>query len=253
MRKDMKDVVIDIGRIRWYARSNHFRPLRRLKLVLDDDGNVDVDSPLGPKVGIKVAKFRNGGMRGLNDRLSPMLRFLKQAAQQGRKWNDVYSEACEQLDARGIRGWHAKDHLNQFVDQDRFHFKVQGRTEVDKSNAYGFWVEGGILKYRDYPRFRALNCMQQGTEKLVNVDKKWFWLDVTRDVWYEVILADYSPKYNPYTKRSIVVRDVTGWAVEAHSIRKRYGSAVKGRIPVAKRQLNSKEVKQYKLRQQPLV
>jgi hypothetical protein len=56
--------------------------------------------------------------KGLTDLLGPLKRWLR--SQVGRRWNDVYSEACAVIKPDSIIRLHVKTHLLQFVERDTF-------------------------------------------------------------------------------------------------------------------------------------
>ena len=163
MRRDMKDIIIDVYR-RGSGYSINRRSRARLKRANPDD----------------LPKFlSNRHVRDSypNDRLVPLEKFLESNA--GRPWNDVYSEIREHCDTRNIRGQHLWEHVissvlrrhpweifwNAYVDDDgilRYAPKVKyprplppiTRIDIDENTWYEYidFVNEDGKKYRVQPR-----------------------------------------------------------------------------------------------------
>jgi hypothetical protein len=234
MRKDLKDIIINTARRHSQYDKSTVRYVKH-RYQQDDEGSVEYVGDHPRKVGMRANKLVvSFDRKDLSDRLEPLYRFLQKNA--GRPWNDVYSEICQQLDPRSLRGWHARDHVLQYVET---YGDVSGRSNwISQENRWGFWVdEYGILNYRSYAAVKKARNKKTSTEKLVKVDNKYYWFDRNTYVWYEVQMqtADWS---------SYPIKDATGWIVSPNSIVSRYGE---WKVPGTKRQLNSKEIKRLRL------
>src|SRR5271157_1724025 len=101
MREDMKDLLLDTGRVGggWGKAAS-----RRAIMKRADADDLPRTLPSGRK---RVGSKQQG------DRLNPLKRFLK--ANCGRPWADVYAEICESADSRTIRGYHLRQHVWNYV------------------------------------------------------------------------------------------------------------------------------------------
>jgi hypothetical protein len=126
MRKDMFKVIVERPRSRVAANRGLHSPARRLKnFVLDEDGEV-IDAR-GGKLGMK--KIMRGQpkviRKYLNENLNPLRRYFDK--QVGRKWGDVYSEVCENLNPNSTVMQHVRDHVKDFVI-DRPTWTIDGKV-----------------------------------------------------------------------------------------------------------------------------
>jgi hypothetical protein len=81
------------------------------------------------QIGVKRHAAVDGQFRkGLNENLAPLIRFLR--SRRGRRWDDVFSEICAQLDTGSTVKMHVRQHLDDFVMRP-----VRGR--------YGGWIWQG--------------------------------------------------------------------------------------------------------------
>jgi hypothetical protein len=128
MRKDMKDLLLDTGRVGggWGKGAG----ARRYHLKNDDPDDLSNWQPSSRK---RVAGHKHQG-----DRLNPLKRYLKRNC--GRPWSEVYAEICEFADSRTIRGFHLRQHVWQYV--------VPNNYDVGHKGRYGpFFVDpDGVLQ-----------------------------------------------------------------------------------------------------------
>jgi hypothetical protein len=99
MRDDMFKVIVE--RPRWGSRE------RSVKLRKDRDFDRTYVSPR------RHALERAGIHKALNENLAPLARFLRR--QVGRRWDDVFSEICAQLDTGSTLKMHVRQHLDDLV------------------------------------------------------------------------------------------------------------------------------------------
>lgn len=99
MRKDFFKVIVERER-----RGGRYDRKGRKPQDLDD---------LPQKQGMKKA---HKDRKSLNENLSPLKRFLYGAV--GRKWDDVYSEICENINVNSTVQQHVKQHIFDFVEKD---------------------------------------------------------------------------------------------------------------------------------------
>jgi hypothetical protein len=99
MRSDMFKVIVEAPRLGHNKKS---------------DGRIFRNSEDAPaKVGMR-AGYR--ARKGLNENLNPLERYLH--AQIGRPWDKVYSEICRTIDGRSTVKWHVLQHVEDFVVVD---------------------------------------------------------------------------------------------------------------------------------------
>ncbi len=96
MRKDMYKVIVERPR-RGGRYSSERRPLA------DPEDQTQHES----------LKFRHRSRKGLNENLNPLRRYL--GRQVGRRWDEVYSELCANIDRRNTVQRHIHEHLEDFV------------------------------------------------------------------------------------------------------------------------------------------
>jgi hypothetical protein len=135
MRADMKNVIIDTGRRGGYPRSRHRRDL--------------TSEHRPPLLQERMRIVTDGKAQG--DRLAPLRRFLR--AQVGRPWAKVWSEICDQADARTVLGFHLRAHVKFYVDLG---CTVDEHGVVWHSPEHyhqPFWVDprNGLLRRRHRP------------------------------------------------------------------------------------------------------
>jgi len=115
MRRDMKHIIIETGRVvDRYGKERGFK--RRggrgrvsLHIARDEDGEyLDWDDT--PRCG-KMSMGRGG--KFLSDRLAPFIRWLHK--QVGRPWDKVWSEIADTSRGLGIRNHHLRQHVDDFV------------------------------------------------------------------------------------------------------------------------------------------
>lgn len=104
MRNDMFKVIVE--RPRWGSRSAKSPKLRAKS---HEKGFTDF-THLGMQRHIALT---NSMSKSLNENLAPLRRFLQK--QRGRRWDDVFSEICAQLDTSSTVKMHVRLHLEDFV------------------------------------------------------------------------------------------------------------------------------------------
>lgn len=116
MREDMFKVIVERPRSgrAWASKSK----LRYVK----------GDAP-ARMTGKKIVTYSAGGRKFLNENLAPLKRYLRR--QKGRKWDDVFSEICAQLDTGSTVKMHVREHLGDFIVRD---------VRVDEAGHY--WAAG---------------------------------------------------------------------------------------------------------------
>jgi hypothetical protein len=102
--RNLSRTIIEGGRHHQSSADRKFRNRRRRRVRFDDHGD-----PIGrdPDPGLACLYH--------HDRLGPLTRWLRR--QTGRPWNKVYQELSERYDARALKGWHLRGHLQSEVER----------------------------------------------------------------------------------------------------------------------------------------
>lgn len=133
MRRDMKDVIIDV-----YRRGGYYDGIGHMRCRDLEDMPVH-----------EGMKDHHGYGKEPNDRLNPLRRFLEKNL--GRPWNKVYAEICEDADVRSIRGWHMREHVKQMVISETELAAILGHRWRD--HYWEFYEDSkGILRMHNYDR-----------------------------------------------------------------------------------------------------
>ena len=102
MRLDMRHLLLDTGRGMRLKRN------RQRERNCSDYWDVTSERMFTPR-----AHGQYSYRREFCDRLSPLYRYLEKNC--GRPWNDVFSEMCQHIDLRTIRGYHLWTHIDSYV------------------------------------------------------------------------------------------------------------------------------------------
>ncbi|NWH09419.1 MAG: hypothetical protein HXY22_12395 [Alphaproteobacteria bacterium] len=123
MRPDMHKVIVERPR-KGGGGQKKGRPVR------------DMDH-LPKQEGMRRRYHPFGDRKVFNDHLAPLHRFLQKSV--GRKWDEVYSEICRDLDARNVVQDHLRLHVKQEVD---VHLRLGANGEW-RSATFGSWRRRG--------------------------------------------------------------------------------------------------------------
>jgi len=100
MREDMFKVIVERPRTgRSWAKKT------KLRYLNEDDSRTRISG--------KRLAAECGSRKWLNENLAPLKRYLFK--QRGRKWDDVFSEICAQLDTGSTVKMHVREHLDDFI------------------------------------------------------------------------------------------------------------------------------------------
>jgi hypothetical protein len=156
VRKDMKDLLLDTGRVGGSEKGM----FSRAKVKSADPDSLPKRLP---------SSRRRCGGKSLGDRLNPLRRFLK--ANCGRPWEKVYAEICAFADSRTVRGYHLRTHVWQlvvpnnydvghvgrygpfFVDRDGTLQEERELTEAERAAERAYWRKRH--KFKEPPSKRA--------------------------------------------------------------------------------------------------
>lgn len=193
MRKDMKDVIVNTGRVGGSGKSQYSRAFIR------DTDPEDLPSriPMGRR------RLYGYESKELGDRISPLRAYLE--AQVGRPWDDVYSEICEHADSRTIRGYHLRQHVWIEVE-------VKPDLRFHSWSPYGLFVdEDGILRNNretQAERRRRWRTFQP-TTRLATEDPDYYYEKID-GYWYsfqtEHICEPWSEEYLDMEDGEVVIR-----------------------------------------------
>jgi len=148
MRADMFKVIVE--RPRWGAGHAPSVKLKRDK---------DPHKQIGLR---RHAREQAAYTKGLNENLAPLVRFIQRRV--GRRWDDVFSEICSQLDTNSTVKMHVRQHLGDFV---LFHISC-GRD--------GRLLHGGRVLRPDHHNCVWPEFYVDPDDGLLK-DRAWFWRD----------------------------------------------------------------------------
>ena len=165
MRKDMKDVIIDTGRVGGGGKA---AMSRRARLKRMDHEDIPARLPM--------SRRRQFGWdsKELGDRTNPLESYLE--AQCGRQWDDVYSEICAEADSRTIRGYHLRTHVWNSV--------VPNNYDIGHRRRYGpFFVAPDGTLQMEVPYQRRKRSRWGDRPPTYMVDGDHFYMRV-KGFWY---------------------------------------------------------------------
>jgi hypothetical protein len=150
MRSDMFEVIIERPRIH---HSRGEGKGRRREMLRHDPDAARGKEPM--RLGL--------GHRSLNENLAPLQRFLQRRV--GRRWDDVYSEICAELEPSSTVQKHVLDHLRDFV---------MTRTYLRDGKVYGEGRFGGPYAVEERNGWRHQFYVCPTTGRLMAVAyKRW--------------------------------------------------------------------------------
>ena len=208
MRDDMFKVIVERPRrgVGYYRTlPNEYRAAKRFKLNTYCNPELtgieyDVyDEYCSTKLPMR-AKSLGWDTKELNENLQPLYRYI--AKQVGRRWDDVYSEICANLDSGSTIKQHVRDHLKTMV-ATKVYRNENGLWEAGK---YGpsrihwykdFYVEDGILCVpKDERKSRhAIRVENAYGKRLWKTKREIDGVTYEKDdkgVWYRVIRTEHT-------------------------------------------------------------
>jgi hypothetical protein len=112
MRDDMHKVVTERRRVG--GDSGKRKMFEQMTRVRDRRSYRGVEEDFSPKKeSMRRPHIINYGGKEFSDLIGPLHRYLQ--AQNGRPWNDVWSDICKVLKGNGLQANHIKDHVRQYV------------------------------------------------------------------------------------------------------------------------------------------
>jgi hypothetical protein len=218
--------------------------------------------PLEDRPSNESMRFRHiygGQAKELNENLSPLWRFL--CSKVGQKWDDVFSEICENISTRSTVQQHVRDHVMQYVETN-VGINEDG-LPYDKSYP-SRWIRPRTFYENDLYVHPVTRILSRGTEKYnrsswrtpkVDPDKtKIGKTDYVRHkgLWYQVVMKKWDVSYlkevkigDTITKSRVYtpVFDVFGVNIEGRAGGVYYAAE--------KKQLNSKDLRKLGLENDP--
>jgi len=266
MRSDMSKVIVERPRLGSRANNDQKEELKRWQKQ-----SASEDYLLAPRRG-SSARGRRKDWKNLNEFLSPLRRFLE--ARVGQHWDKIYAEIRSQINPNNTVQMHIMQHLvgrGGYVETNVTAWPDGTFTTSDGKPIYGYFVNpktGCLARSKDrYPFRRFFTPPQEkppyvivGCKRFREVDGIWYEFDL-RPVPLPPELAtlgiDAAARYRFFAsvkeRPSPPVFDIylRCWPTY-HELRRAHGLSECGHFVYAasKRQLNKKEIKQYKLRPQ---
>ena len=198
----------------------------------------------------------------LNENLSPLRRFLVSRA--GRWWDAVYAELNEHLAVRNAVQQHVRTHLSSFValhlqvmtdgtlaDEGQWRFGLH----FDWRHYYDLYVDprDGILKRSRTDKVYRREAQQRHQQRLAQqVQAEQIVLGPSRElhrlngIWYEVEFARFPSSISSAERE----QSHTGQRCGVYDALRREVVTSGERYAVAKRQLTTKELRQYGVQNQ---
>jgi hypothetical protein len=162
LRKDMKHLLLDTGRVGGHGKAESRRA--RIKRADPDDLPSWLPS----------SRQRQFGYDGKEqtDRLAPLQGFLEKNC--GRQWDDVYSEICEHADPRAIRGFHLRQHVWQYV--------IPNNYDVGHRRSFGpFFVDVDGTLQKEKPHIWPHHSSSANPRLVYTVDLSY---EKIEGIWY---------------------------------------------------------------------
>lgn len=250
MREDMYKVIVERPRHGRYMKSEYPCP-RDLEESPNHEG----------------LKKRHRYRKSLNENLNPLARFL--AKQVDRPWDSVFSELCENIDRRNTVQQHIHQHIDDYVARKVFLINGElhgvrhwgepaplaelGRTRLYVDPATGILRKNVFREKARQAEKRKRSTAREVENQHRRIIDAFHQLHQIDGIWFFVTLAKVPDK--PKQVQLIpmdVIRKKAAWDGQSWiygrnicSNKSLYGDC--GLYAVAKRQLNSSELKRYGL------
>lgn len=199
MRDDMSKVIVErprrgVGYYRTlpneYRAAKHFKLKSHSNPYLTDDIEFDVDDEFCARKLPMRSRTLGWDCKELNSNLRPLQRFLDK--QVGRRWDDVYSEVCDNFGDTTIkRSYYARCRVTDYV-KSRVYTKTYYKDDIFwNAGSYGptrvfdgeLYVDGdGILRCFDS---RGPNPPKKQTYRERAIAREWEWKRVINGETYE--------------------------------------------------------------------
>lgn len=235
MRQDMSKVIVERPRLGGGARLPKGDRRRSQSSCIDD-------VPL--QEGMRRRWSRSGSYKSLNENLAPLRRFLQRRV--GRPWDNVFSEICEHLRITSAVQKHVRDHLHDLV---AIHVKLDGRIIRPKAGRSSWGADEIYQPFYVHPRTGYLRANPRKSKTLYrDRPRDYIVIDDLRqirrvnEIWYAVKLAPL-PKNGPSVWDAILRISLQYTSETARNLTNLYGSVV---YASSKRQLNSREIRNYR-------
>lgn len=141
MRSDMKYVLIERPRAGGWAETRKTGGKIRVEDLDDENDTIRPDASV-KRLPTSRLRVYGHAAKELTDLIGPLRRWVE--AQVGRRWDEVYSEACQTLDRRSTMGNHVFEHLLRMVTTN---------TVLVDGKVMTFLNGGGELREIDYYDF----------------------------------------------------------------------------------------------------
>lgn len=242
MRSDMSKLLVDRPR---YGHASNYRGVRHTLKQLDDE---NAPTKLSMR---KIHKMHYRG-KELNEYLAPLYRYLNK--QEGRKWDDVYSEIRANINLNTAVQYHVWQHVFDLVEInvqiiDGRVCNAAGSAFLESYRHSGSTKEmyvdprDGILRFQPQRSRQERNLWwkKQNEETIFKHDELTEYRRID-GIWYEICFAKIDPKdlnetfrgqHDCIMKEFLCYRDLNKYYV--------------GRYPISKCQLNKREIKRFKL------
>lgn len=272
MRRDMERKIKEKGKGGGWGGNANRRRRTKFRTM-----NVEDMDTLPDKEGMRRPHVLHWGGKHAQENLNPLYRYLN--SQAGCKWDDVYSEVCEQIKDTNIREcvfYIVEDKVKiingkPYKADIRYNYGSRDEIPIEQfrwsNRTYKMMYvdpRDGILKFAPDAKKRSKREKRHpdrvySTDRLIQYHR-------INDVWYEILFRDLQDKDFKTTNYLGYSMPEYRWYVIAHDMLypdgnwypdkyhpyptkgewiHRYGDLI---LPIRKRQLNSKEIKRLKLK-----
>lgn len=202
MRKDMDKILVTTARIGSDLKNQQVIKERRSKDWED----------LPSKSSMKPNHARYTERKQLNEYLNPLIRFLKKNC--GKKWDDIYSDICSQLDKRTAVQDHIFMHLFDFVEikpdwiNGFPHYNPKWGTSrrIYKTGSNFYVNKNGILKE---PKHKSPSYSENKNSNLFEKNNKLYIKDPS-GTWFEAIFLPVDPIWSNFNSIKPWIREIFG-------------------------------------------
>ena len=251
MRPDMSKVIVERPRRRGYDTNGKGRR---------QDPDLQVSHE-----GMRAPHIRHWGGKELNENLAPLYRFLRSKI--GQRWDDVYSEICENIRVTNTVQEHIRVHVKQMVtvkiwiDDDGEPWDMDGNPRKLSNTPYAkYWVDprDGVLKFNAAKTYKQRNQeiwdkKREKEQATIRSLPGGIELRKANGIWYQVELLPVPPmiKKDVYRLDGSVYQCKTGGhaydVILGQTVYSRWnlGSPYAATYCCTKRQLNRNELKRY--------
>lgn len=256
MRPDMDKVIVERQRIGSDRNNDQKGDVKRWQRARASD-------ELFPKR-TSTARRRRSDYKELNEHLGPLRRFLNTRC--GQNWDKVYSEIRENISPSSTQQMHILQHLHDYVEMDIKVWPDGTMTDTEGHPLYNgwfvnpktgclqknmdSWMHGGnnISRYHQTyaGRKKRAKYVKIGSQNFAEIDGIWYEVEFSK-ITLPSNISEKRRHYYSFRESSPLLYDIIFKTCPTYGqLVDEYGSYCHA---TNKRQIGSKEIKRFKLRQ----